>query len=170
MRCHPAAQRRELDRVGLVSHGEAEALELRDDLAPNSAGLDARDVVLRIDPQDLVHATHVDRDDHALVLSGAAQCLRHVRSAPVGDETDVMCGSCLDKCNHLLLVAREDDQIRNALQLCVLDRVHLLLRVSVSVAEPEQRLVGDRVVTEELSQLLQELGLRSRGWNDWRVL
>ena len=43
--------------------------------------------------------------------------------------------------HDLLLAAREDDQIRYPLQPAVLDRVHLLLRVPVSVAESEQRLV-----------------------------
>src|SRR5204862_6851048 len=109
----PAAECRELDAVWLVADREAVWRQLRDDVAADGPGLDARHPVRGIEPEDPVQPPEVDGDDRALLVRAAAERPAHVGAASVGDEADAVANRQRHERLQLLLLRRKDDEVRD---------------------------------------------------------
>ena len=162
IRRDPAAERRELQAVGLVAHHQAVLRERLDDVASRGAGLDAGHAVDGVDPQHPVHAAHVDRDHHARLVDGDAECLGHVRPAAEGQHAGAVRLARLDDRDDLVVALRENDQVRHALKARVAHRPDLAARVAMAAPQADLGVVGDLVGLERLGQRGAQRGARPR--------
>ena len=80
---------------------------------------------------------HIDGNNRAFLVLFAAQCVRDVGSAAIRNQRHVVRFRSLDKRRDLILGSRIHDQIGNAAKPRVLDRVHLFLRMAMSVSHPD---------------------------------
>ena len=153
-----------------MAQGEPILGELLGDVASHGTGLNTGHAIRRIDPENPVQSAQVHRHDRALLLGWAAQCVRHVGAAAVGDEADVVAASGLDEGLHLLLLRGVDDQVRYTRETAVFDGIHLLLGVAVAVTEADLRLLGELILREELAYLVCEGRVYARLRDRWRVV
>ena len=163
----PAAECRELDAVRLVAHRESVFRKLLDDMSSYGARLDTGHAIFGIDPQNTIHSAHINRHNQAFFLLGAAQCIADVRAATVRDQTHVVILGSAREVRHLIMCCRVDNQVGDALNVAVLNAVHLLLRLAVTVTKPRLGIVADLVGVQEAANFRDKC-IVDAGLGNWR--
>jgi hypothetical protein len=89
-RRNPSTESRELGGIWLVTTSDAVLLKVSLEVLTGNTGTDTGHVVLLVDPPDLVHATHVNGDDHTSLGSAELEGLGHVGAAAVGNQNNAV--------------------------------------------------------------------------------
>ena len=144
-------------------------LEFRHDVTADGAGLYAGQHVVAIDPEDAIHAAHVDRDDGAPFVRETSQRVGDVGPATVRDQGRCVLFREFDEFRDLLFGFRIDDDVGNAAELCVLDRVHLFLGVAVAVAHADLTIRVDLRRREKTLEGRQKFSRQDRFRNYSRI-
>jgi hypothetical protein len=92
--------------------------------AAGCARLNLRHAVHRIDPLDVVHASHVDRDDWPFLIRKTPKRLGYVRAATIGHQDYAGVNRCAHNCRDLRLVLWIHDVVRNASEAIRSDRIY----------------------------------------------
>ena len=154
----PASQGGQFDAVRVVAGGVAPGEQLFFHLPAADPRLDAGLEVLFVDPEDAVHALHVDRGNGALLGGRQGQRAADVGAAAVRDQDDVVFAGQADDVAHFVLVLRVEDQVDGALQGRVVEQAVDLVDAQLAVAVDQPVLVveGDLVLAEPLSDSVEE--------------
>src|SRR6267378_4529058 len=156
IRGDPAAKRGKLNADRFVSHRDAMLCQRRYDVAADRSCFNAGHHVRLVDPDDSVHAPHVDRDNRALLLRLTAKSVSDVGAAAVRNQRNIMLLCRLDQACHLRFRLRIHDQVGNPPELRVLDGVHLFLCVAVAVPKADLAIGVDLIGSQKLLQLRQK--------------
>ena len=98
----PASKRRKLARIRLVARAHSILFKVPFQILAGDTSTDAGHIVLLVDPADLVHAAHIDGDDHTSLILIQLKRLGHVGATSIWHEHDVMLHSQSDEVLHVL--------------------------------------------------------------------
>ena len=152
----PAAQRGELNAVGLVPQGEAVLGELRRNMPSHCTGLDAGHLIGGINPQNAAEAAHIHRNNAARFALRTGQRVGDIGAAAVGNQASAVARCGRHQRFNIFLALRKHHQIRHARNSAELDRPHLVQRVAVAVAQPQLRGCRDGLLGQQLAQRAQQ--------------
>jgi len=124
----PASHRGELAAVWLVARDDTAHSEISLQVLASDTSLDASNHVLLVDPEDFVHAAHVEADDHAICCAFIAipqgQSLRDIRTSTVWNEDNIVRVGQSDDCLHVLCRSWVEDHIHISLETTIPEGEH----------------------------------------------
>jgi hypothetical protein len=143
-RGNPAAQRGELEALREVPQGQAVRLELRLQLGPQRAGLDARGAAGAVHFQHPAQALHVERNRAGITAAdGGFDAAAHAAAAAIGDHRDVVARRPVQQVDDGLLVIRIGHPVRRLGHVAQPHAREVSVALAVAVVEPVQRLAGE---------------------------
>lgn len=107
----PAAHRRVLRRVGLVSSAHTVLHQLAFEVLTHDASADTGQIVLLVNPLNSVHTAHIDRHDHSRLCVWEFERLGYISATTIRNEHDVVLNGELDNSLNLLGVIGVDDDV-----------------------------------------------------------
>ncbi len=170
VRSDPTPQRGELEAVGLVAHGELCFRELGGDVTPHGARFDASHAVHGIDPEDLVHAAHVEGHDGSGLRRIAAQRVGDVRATPEGDDAGAVRFDDVDELHHFVVARGKHHEVGNARQGLVSDLPDLGAGMPMATAKARRVVGADLVVLQERAQRRGQGGIGFGSGHSRRIL
>src|SRR5262249_30016205 len=170
---NPTAKSGKLDAVRLMAHRDLVLPQFGHDVPSYCARLNTSHHVCTVDPKDSIHPPHIDRENRPMFPLVTAKGVGDVCSAAIRNQSDVVRLCRLDERRHLSLRFRIDDQIGDAPEPSVLNRIHLFLSMAVTMPQPNFTvridLIGAKELLKSIEKFAFDVWLGNRRRVPWRV-
>ena len=151
---NPTPQSGQFDAVRIVARGKTEGAEFALQFLARDTGFDRGLQILVVEQQNVVHPSHIDGDDDALLVLGQTQRATDIGATTIWDQTHTVCYRGVHDVAYIRLAFGEHYAIDDATEGSQIEQTIDLVDAELTVAVYESIVVfgGDLVVVEMLTQ------------------